>query len=261
MLLEVQQVSAGYGSGPNILNGVTLGVERGKTYCIIGPNGAGKSTLLRTICGLLRPRAGAIRFRGEPIGDQILARGVCFVPQDKSLFPDMSVTENLMMGGYTLRDRRKLVERMAAVFAMFPILDERRSQRARTMSGGQQQMLAMGRALLLDPELILLDEPSIGLAPQVVQQVFDAIGRLRDGGKTLIIVEQNARKGLECADRGCVLDLGETRLEAPAATLLDDPRIQELYLGKRLAARVTSSALAPRPDSSPETGSPSEPRR
>jgi branched-chain amino acid transport system ATP-binding protein len=148
----------------------------------------------------------------------------------------MSVMENLLMGGYMLRDRKRLAERMAAVFAMFPILDERRSQRAQTMSGGQQQMLAMGRALLLDPALIMLDEPSVGLAPQVVQQVFDSIGKLRDAGKTLIIVEQNARKGLEHADRGYVLDLGETRLEGPAETLLQDPKIQELYLGKRRTA-------------------------
>jgi ABC-type branched-subunit amino acid transport system ATPase component len=164
MLLEVTKVSAGYAGGPDILNGVCLSIEAGKTYCIIGPNGAGKSTLLKTICGLLRPRGGTIALRGQPISglrpDQILARGVCFVPQDRSLFPEMTVMENLLMGGYTLTDRKKLAERMAAVFAMFPILDERRSQRARTMSGGQQQMLAMGRALLLDPELILLDEPS-----------------------------------------------------------------------------------------------------
>jgi branched-chain amino acid transport system ATP-binding protein len=239
MLLEVKNVSAGYGAGPNILNSVGLAIESGKTYCIIGPNGAGKSTLLRTICGLLRPRSGTIELKGQRIHglrpDQILERGVCFVPQDRSLFPDMSVTENLLMGGYTLRDRRKLAERMAAVFDMFPILDERRSQRARTLSGGQQQMLAMGRALLLDPDIIMLDEPSIGLAPQIVQQVFDAIARLKSAGKTLVIVEQNARKGLECADRGYVLDLGETRLEGPAETLLHDPKIQELYLGKRRA--------------------------
>ena len=239
MLLEVNKLSAGYSGGPNILNNVSLQLERGQTYCIIGPNGAGKSTLLKTICGLLRPRSGTIELNGRSIAglrpDQILARGVCFVPQDRSLFPDMSVTENLMMGGYTLRDRHKLADRMAAVFAMFPILDERRSQRARTMSGGQQQMLAMGRALLLDPDVIMLDEPSVGLAPQVVQQVFDAIARLRNAGKTLVIVEQNARKGLESADRGYVLDLGETRLEGAAATLLQDPKIQELYLGKRRA--------------------------
>jgi branched-chain amino acid transport system ATP-binding protein len=240
MLLEVKNVSAGYGAGPNILNGASLAIERGKTYCIIGPNGAGKSTLLKTICGLLRPRGGTIELAGQRIDglrpDQILARGMCFVPQDRSLFPDMTVLENLQMGGYTLRDRKKLAGRMAAVFAMFPILEDRRSQRARTMSGGQQQMLAMGRALLLDPDLIMLDEPSVGLAPQIVQQVFDAIARLRSAGKTLVIVEQNARKGLEHADRGYVLDLGTTRLEGPAHTLLQDPKIEELYLGKRRAA-------------------------
>ncbi len=236
-LLEVEQVSAGYPDGPNILDGVSIAVERGQTCCVIGPNGAGKSTLLKTICGLLRPRTGAVVFRGEVISglrpDQILARGISFVPQNRSLFPDMTVRENLKMGGYTLRDRKKLAERIAAVCAMFPVLAERHAQRARTLSGGQQQMLAMGRALLLDPELILLDEPSIGLAPQIVQQVFDAVARLRAAGKTIVMVEQNARKGLECADRGCVLDLGRTRLEGPAASLLADPQIEELYLGKR----------------------------
>jgi len=238
-LLEINKVSSGYSGGPNIVNGVSLVIESGKTYCIIGPNGAGKSTLLRTICGLLRPRSGTIVLKGQRVDglrpDQILERGLCFVPQDRSLFPDMTVAENLLMGGYTLRDRRKLADRMAAVYAMFPILDERRSQRARTLSGGQQQMLAMGRALLLDPDVILLDEPSVGLAPRIVQQVFDAIARLKAAGKTLVIVEQNARKGLECADHGCVLDLGEKRLEGPAETLLQDPKIQELYLGKRRA--------------------------
>jgi ABC-type branched-subunit amino acid transport system ATPase component len=240
ILLEVKQVSAGYGAGPDILNRVSLAIERGKTHCIIGPNGAGKSTLLRTICGLLRPRAGAIELAGQRIDglrpDQILARGVCFVPQDRSLFPDMTVHENLLMGGYTIRDRATLAARIAGALAMFPVLGQRRAQRARTLSGGEQQMLAMARALLLDPAVILLDEPSLGLAPPVVSQVFEAIARLRDAGKTLIVVEQNARKGLEHADRGYVLDLGETRLDGPAASLLADPRIEELYLGKRRAA-------------------------
>jgi branched-chain amino acid transport system ATP-binding protein len=157
----------------------------------------------------------------------------------------MSVMENLRMGGYLLRDRKQLAERIAAVIAMFPILGERRSQRAQTLSGGQQQMLAMGRALLLDPRIIMLDEPSIGLAPQVVDQVFASIGALRDAGKTLIVVEQNARKGLEHADVGCVLDLGETRLEGPARGLLDDPRIGELYLGKRRAPRPAPAHAPP----------------
>jgi ABC-type branched-subunit amino acid transport system ATPase component len=195
---------------------------------------------LKTICGLIRPRSGSIELKGEVISglrpDQILERGVCFVPQDRSLFPEMTVAENLVMGGYLLRDRRKLAERMAAVFAMFPVLDARRSQRAQTLSGGQQQMLAMGRALLLDPEVILLDEPSVGLAPLIVEQVYGSIARLREAGKTLVIVEQNARKGLQCADRGFVLDLGTTRLEGPAESLLQDPKVEELYLGKRRAA-------------------------
>ncbi|MFQ5814092.1 MAG: ABC transporter ATP-binding protein [Anaerolineae bacterium] len=235
-LLEVENVTAGYGAGPDILNGVSLKVEQGKTYCIIGPNGAGKSTLLRAICGLLRPREGEVLFRGEILNglrpDQILRKGVCFVPQDRSLFPDMSVKENLRMGGYILNDRSELEKRMKAVFQMFPILKERSSQRARTLSGGEQQMLVMGRALMLKPELLMLDEPSLGLAPLVAQQIFDSIKKFKSAGMTMILVEQNARKGLECADWGYVLDLGENRFEGPARTILSDSRIQELYLGK-----------------------------
>ncbi|MFQ5851131.1 MAG: ABC transporter ATP-binding protein [Candidatus Binatia bacterium] len=242
MLLEVQGVTAGYGVGPNILNGVSLGIEWGKTYCIIGPNGAGKSTLLRAICGLLRPRSGQVVFKGNRLNglrpDQILRKGVCFVPQDRSLFPDMSVKENLLMGGYILSDRRELERRMQAVLETFPILRERRSQQAQTLSGGEQQMLAMGRALMLKPELMMLDEPSLGLAPQVAQQVFEGIKKLKSAGMTILMVEQNARKGLECSDRGYVLDLGEKRLEGPAGMLLKDPKVQELYLGKRRFAPI-----------------------
>ena len=240
-LLEVQNVTAGYGVGPNILNGVSLKVEQGQTYCIIGPNGAGKSTLLRVICGLLRPREGTVVFKGEVLNglrpDQILRRGLCFVPQDRSLFPDMSVRENLVMGGYILEDRKELERRIEAVFEMFPILKERSSQRASTLSGGEQQMLAMGRALLLQPDLIMLDEPSLGLAPKVAQQIFESIRAFKRAGMTVILVEQNARMGLACADWGYVLDLGRNRFEGPADTILSDARVQELYLGKRPAAQ------------------------
>jgi branched-chain amino acid transport system ATP-binding protein len=236
-LLEVDNIRAGYGDGPDILKGLSVEIEQGKTYCIIGPNGAGKSTLLRAICGLLHPREGEVRFKGEVLNkyrtDEILRRGISFVPQDRSLFPDMTVKENLRMGGYILKDRKELDERIKEVLGMFPILDERSSQQAKTLSGGQQQMLAIGRALVLRPEVIMLDEPSLGLAPKIVQFIFYNIALLKEAGMTIILVEQNARKGLECADWGCVLDLGVNRFEGPADSILNDPRIQELYLGKQ----------------------------
>ena len=245
-LIEIENVQVGYGSGPNILDGLSITIESGKTYCIIGPNGAGKSTLLRTICGLLHPRQGSVTFKGEVLNklrtDEILRRGISFVPQDRSLFPDMTVKENLRMGGYILRGRKALEERIDEVLVMFPILKERHAQYAKTLSGGQQQMLAIGRALVLRPEVIMLDEPSLGLAPKIAQSIFDNIVLLKEYGMTVILVEQNARKGLEYADWGCVLDLGVNRFEGPAETILNDPRIQELYLGKQNRDRREKTA-------------------
>lgn len=236
-LLEVENIRAGYGDGPDILKGLSVEIEQGKTYCIIGPNGAGKSTLLKAICGLLHPREGNVTFRGDVLNkmrtDEILRKGISFVPQDRSLFPDMTVKENLRMGGYILESRKEVEERINEVLAMFPILKERSSQQAKTLSGGQQQMLAIGRALVLRPEVIMLDEPSLGLAPKIVQFIFDNIAKLKDAGMTIILVEQNARKGLESSDWGCVLDLGVNRFEGPSDSILNDPRIQELYLGSQ----------------------------
>lgn len=239
-VLTVNDVTAGYNSGPDILRKISLDVEAGQTYCIIGPNGAGKSTLLKVISGLLKPRTGAVIFKGDVISnlrtDQILRMGLCFVPQDRSLFPDMSVRENLAMGGYVLEDKSLIEMRIEEVYAMFPILKERRGQSAKTLSGGQQQMLAIGRMLVLKPELIMLDEPSLGLAPMVARQIFDSIMALKEAGLTIILVEQNARLGLETADWGIVLDLGTNSFQGPATTILSDPRIQELYLGRRKQA-------------------------
>lgn len=247
-LLELENIAAGYGVGPDILKDVSLTIEAGKTYCIIGPNGAGKSTLLRVIAGLLKPRAGKVVFKGKSLNglrpDQILTRGICFVPQDRSLFPDMTVRENLVMGAYIEKDRSEVDRRMEQVFKLFPILRERRSQRATTLSGGQQQMLAMGRAMMLKPELLMLDEPSLGLAPLVAKHIFDIISRFRKLGMTILLVEQNARKGLEYADWGYVLDLGTNRFEGPADNILSDPRIQELYLGKQLTRQKTASSVS-----------------
>lgn len=235
-LLEVREIDAGYGHGPNILQGLSLEVEEGKSYCIIGPNGAGKSTLLKVICGLLKPRAGEVLFRGTSLGgsrpDQILAAGICFVPQDQAVFSEMSVKENLVLGAYLERDRSVIKERMERVLDLFPILAERSTQDAGKLSGGQQQMLALGRALMIDPEILMLDEPSLGLAPQIADQIFSTIKHLEELGITIVMVEQNAVRGLELADWGVVLDLGIVRFEGMADTILDDPRIRELYLGR-----------------------------
>lgn len=236
-LLEVDNVVAGYGDGPDILRGVSLKFNLGNTYCIIGPNGAGKSTLFKTITGLLHPREGRVIYQGEDISglrtDQILRKGICFVPQDRSLFPDMTVKENLRMGGYILDNQHDLAGRMEDIFQMFPILKERSSQHASTLSGGEQQMLAIGRTLMLKPDVILLDEPSLGLAPKVARQIFDCIETLKTAEITILLVEQNARIGLGCADHGVVLDLGKAKFKGRAKIILTDPRIQELYLGKR----------------------------
>ena len=240
--LQIQEVTAGYGAGPDILTGLSLNIEKGKSYCIIGPNGAGKSTLLRVICGLLHPRTGKVLHNRKDISnlrtDEILHRGICFVPQDFSLFPDMTVKENLRMGGYIMKDRKEVDNRIEEVFDMFPILNEKSSDQAKTLSGGQQQMLAIGRSLILRPEVIMLDEPSLGLAPVIIKQIFDSITKLKDAGMTIIMVEQNAHKGLEFAEWGCVLDLGVNRFEGPSDTILSDPRIQELYLGKIHQERI-----------------------
>ena len=236
-VLEIDGVVAGYGIGPDILTGLSLSVEADKSYCIVGPNGAGKSTLLKVICGLLPARRGKVVYEGAVLNgqrtDQILHRGICFVPQDRSLFPDMTVRENMRMGGYILKDWGEVDRRIEEVLEIFPILKERAAQPAKTLSGGQQQMLLLGRALVLRPKIIMLDEPSLGLAPKVSKQIFDSMDRLRAAGITLIVVEQNARMGLRFADWGCVLDLGKLVFEGASQTVLDDPRIEQLYLGRR----------------------------
>jgi branched-chain amino acid transport system ATP-binding protein len=240
-LLEIEDVVAGYGPGPDILTGVTLSIEEGTSYCIVGPNGAGKSTLLRTIAGILKPRAGEVRLDGTIVNgsrpDQMLAAGVCFVPQDASLFPTMTVRENLVMGGYLLGDRALKRQRLEMVFETFPALAERKSQNAGTLSGGEQQMVTLGRSLMVEPKMVMIDEPSLGLAPMIADQIFEKIRGFRELGITVVLVEQNAVKGLESVDWGFVLDLGSKEFEGPADGILADPRIRELYLGKQLAPR------------------------
>jgi len=239
MLLEIKDVVAGYLPDVNVLQGINIYVEAGELVCMIGPNGAGKSTVLRTVSGLLNPSRGAITFDGKGIGglrpDQVLHQGIAHVPQGHSSFPEMTVQENLLMGAYILRNRSERDRRMGRVYELFPILKERRNEKAGNFSGGQQKVLEMGRALMLEPKMILLDEPSLGLAPITARQVFDTIKSLKDEmGMTVLMVEQNAKSGLAIADRAYVLELGIERLEGPASTLLNDPRVAELYLGGTL---------------------------
>lgn len=239
MLLEIRDVLAGYLPDVNVLQGINIHVEPGELVCMIGPNGAGKSTVLRTISGLLTPSQGHIIFDGKEIGglrpDQVLHKGIAHVPQGHSSFPEMTVQENLLMGAYILRSGAERDRRMDKVYEMFPILKERRKENAGNFSGGQQKVLEMGRALMLEPKMILLDEPSLGLAPITAKQVFDTIKSLKDEmGMTVLMVEQNAKSGLAIADRAYVLELGIERLEGPASTLLNDPRVAELYLGGTL---------------------------
>ena len=239
-LLQVTDITSGYGDGPAILNGAHLTVQPGKVHCIIGPNGAGKSTLLKTICGMLPIRRGEVVFKGERLNglrpDQILRRGICFVPQERALFPKMTVRENLRMGGFILSDAKELERRIDGIFDRFPVLKERANQLAGTMSGGQQQTLAMARTLIIKPDVVMLDEPSLGLAPKIVQEMFSIMKVMSREGVTVLLVEQNALMGLKNADWGVVLDLGRTLFEGPADDVLSDPRIQELYLGGKKAA-------------------------
>ncbi len=232
--LELVGVRAGYGGG-DILQGVDLTVEEGSLTCIVGPNGAGKSTVLRVISGLLRPSAGTVRFRGESLAGRspraILARGIVQVPQERSLFPTMSVWENVRLGAFTVHDRRLVERRMATVCEMFPLVSERRHEPAASLSGGQQKLVEFARALMLDPALLILDEPSMGLDPKTRTLVFNTVRDMNKAGRTLLLVEQNARSGLGIASHGVVMETGRVRLEGPGSEVLSNPEIGRLYLG------------------------------
>ncbi|HET7875455.1 MAG TPA: ABC transporter ATP-binding protein [Methylomirabilota bacterium] len=233
-LLRAQGLTAGYGKMP-ILHDVTLEVLPGEMVSVIGPNGAGKSTAFKTIVGFLHPTSGRVLFDGQEITglrpDQVLHRGLSYVPQGRIVFPQMTVLENLDMGAYIERDRGRIREALEQVYALFPILAERRGQRAGTMSGGEQQMVAIARALMTRPKLILLDEPSLGLSPKFVSLIFDKLGDMKRAGYTLMVVEQNAARALAAADRGYVLELGRNRFEGTGPALLADPEVKRLYLG------------------------------
>ena len=233
-LLVAEGLVAGYGR-IDILHGVSLDVRPGELVAVIGPNGAGKSTAFKTIVGFLTPRNGRVVFNGDSIvglrPDLVLRRGLAYVPQGRIVFPQMTVLENLEMGAYIERDAGRIAASLDRVFGLFPILAERRRQKAGTMSGGEQQMVAIGRALMTSPRLILLDEPSLGLSPKFVTLIFDKLVEMKRAGFTLMIVEQNAARALAIADRGYVLELGRNRFEGPGRTLLDDPEVKRLYLG------------------------------
>jgi ABC-type branched-subunit amino acid transport system ATPase component len=230
-LLKVDNVTAGYGD-VEILSGVSI-VRDGEIVSMIGPNGAGKSTLMKTIFGLLHPWHGAIALGDQDISRlspyQIVERGMCYVPQVANVFTWLTVEENLEMGGFVLKG--DLEARKERVYGLFPRLKERRRQRAGKMSGGERQMVAMGSALMLDPRLLLLDEPSAGLSPMMVEMIFERIERINENGPAILIVEQNAKLSLQMADRGYVLANGENRFEGTGQDLLNDPEVGRLYLG------------------------------
>jgi neutral amino acid transport system ATP-binding protein len=232
-LLAVTDVYAGYVQDLNILQGINFRIAPGELVAVIGPNGAGKSTLAKTIFGLLCPNQGEITFKGESIAglrsDQIVHRGMGYVPQIANVFANLSVDENLEMGAFIRTG--SLISLKNQIYTMYPKLAERRRQKAGTLSGGERQMLAMGRALMLDPDLLVLDEPSAALSPILVSSVFEQIKAINQLGKAIVLVEQNAKKALLIADRGYVLENGRDRFEGMGRELLEDPKVGELYLG------------------------------
>ncbi len=233
-LLKADGIQSGYGK-LEILHGVSLEIRPREMVGVIGPNGAGKSTAFKTIIGLLHPTAGRVLFDGREITglrpDQVLRLGLAYVPQGRIVFPQMTVLENLEMGAYIETDSARVKEALERVYALFPILGERRYQQAGTMSGGEQQMVAIARALMTTPKLILLDEPSLGLSPKFVTLIFEKLIEMKRAGYTMMVVEQNAAKALSVADRGYVLELGRNRFEGTGQSLLTDPEVKRLYLG------------------------------
>jgi branched-chain amino acid transport system ATP-binding protein len=245
-LLQLEGLRAGYGH-VEVLHGVSLTVREGSMVAIVGPNGAGKTTLMGAVMGLLPRRGGTVRYAGSPAGvtEALVMSRAVLVPEQRALFTDMNVEDNLLLGFYP---RRRAGDRdarpaMREVFATFPRLEERRRQLARTLSGGERQMLALGRALMCQPRLLLLDEPSLGLAPLIVREIFRVLVELRQRGMSILLVEQNVRVALQVSDYGYVLEMGEVVAEGPSAALARNPRILETYLGQR-RRDATGGALA-----------------
>jgi len=233
-MLRLESVTAGY-TDENIIHEVTLEVEEGEIVSIIGPNGSGKSTLMKSVFGLTRMRGGRIRFQGQDVTgkrpDELVRLGLAYVPQEKNVFSSLTVKENLEMGGVSLAG--KMEERLESVLELFPRLAERLGQRAGTLSGGEQKMLAVGRAMVTRPSLLMLDEPSAALSPKVMGQLFAEIEEINRRGVTILMVEQNARRALAISDRGYILEMGRNRFQGPAKSLLDNPEVCSLYLGRR----------------------------
>ena len=233
-MLEIEDLHVSYGN-IQALRGISLHVDEGELVTIVGSNGAGKSTTLLTISGIMRPRSGTLRFDGQDLSraapHDIVRRGISHCPEGRLIFGRLTVTENLILGAYNRRDREAIQRDLVRVHELFPVLAERRNQAAGTLSGGEQQMLAIGRALMSQPRMLLLDEPSLGLAPMLVDRIFTVIQQLRQQGVTILLVEQNAYQALRVADRAYVLETGKIRLEGPAADLADDPMVRAAYLG------------------------------
>jgi len=234
-LLEVEDVSTSYGA-IEALSGISLRVEAGEIVTLVGANGAGKTTTLMTISGVLKPRAGSVRFEGQEVvgvpAHELVGRGLAHSPEGRRIFSRMTVLENLELGAFGRDDRDGIQKDLDHVFELFPILGERRSQTGGTLSGGEQQMLALGRAMMSRPKLLLLDEPSLGLAPLIVQKIFEVIRTLNSEGVTVLLVEQNARTALKLAHRGYVLETGRITLTDTGANLLANPEVQSAYLGE-----------------------------
>ena len=243
--LRFENVVAGYGGG-DVLKGVDFEVQHGGITCIVGPNGSGKSTLLKTVSGLLRPRQGQVWFKGTPLVGltprQILRLGVVQVPQNHSLFREMTVEQNVELGAFLVKDHSRIATRLATIRELFPIVAERAKDKAGSLSGGQQRLVEFARCLMLEPELVVLDEPSMGLDPKTLRSMFDTIKMMNSVGRTVLLVEQNARQGLKMSHHGVVLENGRVRLSGTGSEVLHNPEIAALYLGGSIEAGAPAGA-------------------